>query len=44
MLLFKVGAKRVYHANSSNKELVTIVKERLLSDYQSANDANGMGN
>jgi hypothetical protein len=35
--LFRLGAKRVYHANSGNKDLVALVKKRLMQDYQSAN-------
>ena len=34
--LFRLGAKRVYHAHASNPRLVGLVKDRLLQDYQAA--------
>ncbi len=37
--LFRLGAKRVYHAHASNKELVALVKSRLVADYASVNDS-----
>lgn len=42
LALFRLGTKRVYHANSNNAELVAMVKSRLMRDYNSVSDHDGI--
>lgn len=42
LALFRLGTKRVYHANSGNVELVNLAKSRLMRDYNSVEDKDGI--